>query len=332
MTVNADWCRHHPEDTGLTVHETAHVIQAYSSYNPVWLIEGIADYIRWVKFEPEQFHPRIDVRTATYHDSYQTSATFLAWCELHYDSCLVTKLSKAIRAGTYNSGLFQKYCGKDVDALWTEFTAAYQADPVNIITTPEAAADRPRALPLVTAGSSVPVDLSSAFNTVGIYRAGAAFPVTGGFDGGGAAYAAELLGPSLTWKNVRFNIGPAGASDVVTCHDSQIALPPGQHSSLWLLGAAVEGSQMAQKFTVTYTDGTQEDLTQNMSDWFQPQAFPGESRAVTMPHRAMADGTEDARTFSLYAYGFRLTNTKTVKSVSLPGNDNVKLLAITLAD
>ena len=55
MEVNSAWCRAHADDTGLTVHETAHVIQAYSSYNPVWLVEGIADYIRWVRFEPEHF-------------------------------------------------------------------------------------------------------------------------------------------------------------------------------------------------------------------------------------------------------------------------------------
>ena len=99
MEVNTAWCHAHPEDTGLTVHETAHVIQAFSSYNPVWLVEGIADYIRWVKFEPEHFHPRINVQKSTYHDSYQTTATFLGWCELHYDSALVTKLSKAVRFG-----------------------------------------------------------------------------------------------------------------------------------------------------------------------------------------------------------------------------------------
>ena len=81
MTVNTAWCKGHPDDTGLTVHETAHVIQAYPSYNPVWLIEGIADYVRWIRFEPQNYHPRINVQTATYHDSYRTTATFLAWCE-----------------------------------------------------------------------------------------------------------------------------------------------------------------------------------------------------------------------------------------------------------
>jgi hypothetical protein len=143
ITVNSKWCRAHPEDTGLTVHETAHVIQS-TPYDPVWMVEGIADYIRWIKFEPEHYRPRINTRTATYHDSYRTTATFLAWCELHYDSRLVTKLNQDIRFGTYSNDLFKRYCGKDVDTLWAEFVAAYQADPTHIITRPVAAADRPR--------------------------------------------------------------------------------------------------------------------------------------------------------------------------------------------
>lgn len=330
MTVNAQWCRQHPEDTGLTVHETAHVIQAYNSYNPVWLVEGIADYIRWVKFEPEHFHPRLNPQTATYHDSYQTTATFLGWCELHYDSGLVTKLSRAIRFGTYNQDLFAKNCGKDIDALWAEFVTAYRADPVNIITTPRAAADRPRLLPTVKAGTSVPVNLSPVFNTVGITRDGMKFPETGGMDGGGAAYSAALLGTARTVHGVSFTVGPAQAADAITCRGEAIPLPPGRYSSLWVLGTAVEGAQRAQPFIITYTDGTTAALSQNLSDWFQPQNFPGESRAVQMAYRNLGDGSKDTRPFSVYSYGFSLAGTKSVQSLTLPRNDNVKILAVSL--
>ena len=133
MAVNAKWCREHPEDTGLTVHEMSHAVQAYPTYDAGWLVEGIADYIRWVKFEPQHFHPRINVAKSTYHDSYQTTATFLGWCALHYDSCLPTKLNQALRAGTYNDRLFKQYCGKDVGDLWAEFVKSYQADPKDIL-------------------------------------------------------------------------------------------------------------------------------------------------------------------------------------------------------
>ena len=332
MTVNAKWCREHPNDTGLTVHETAHVIQAMASYDPVWLIEGTADYIRWVKFEPQNFHPRINVQRSTYHDAYQTSATFLAWCELHYDSCLVTKLNRAIRFGTYKNDLFKTYCGKDVDTLWTEFIAAYKADPINVITPPVAAADRPRSLPAVTAGTSVPVDLSPAFDTLGIAKDGSSFPATEGTDGGGAAYPADLLGASQTWKDVKFTLGPPNSLDIASCKGNVIAAPAGSYSSIWLLGTAVDGNKVAQTFTVTYADGTAQDLAQNVSDWFQPQGYPGENRAIKTAYRNMADGTKDPRPFFAYAYGFSLDAHKTVKSITLPDSPTVKILAITLAN
>jgi len=330
MTVNSAWCRQHPEDTGLTVHETAHVIQAYSSYNPVWLVEGIADYIRWVKFEPEHFHPRINVQKATYRDSYQTTATFLGWCEKHYDSRLVTKLSQNVRFGTYQNSLFKDDCGKDVDTLWSEFIADYQKDPATILTPAVAPADKPRVLPPVAPGSGVSADLSAAYNTLGITSDGKPFALTNGFDGGGTAYSAALLGRSVTWQGVPFQIGPPDALNTVSCRGQIITLPAGQYAALWLLGAAINGSQNGQTVTVAYTDGTKASFAQNFSDWYQPGRFSGESRAVKMKYRNTADAAKDPRTFYAYSYGFPLDSGKTVKSLTLPDNDNIKILASAL--
>lgn len=332
ITVNSQWSRRQPNDTGLIVHEAAHVIQAMSAYNPVWLVEGIADYIRWVKFEPQNHKPRINVATASYRDSYRTTGTFLGWCELRYDSTLVTKLNDAIRFGRYSDDLFKKYCGKDVDTLWSEFLAAYKADPANILTTPLAAADRPRALPTVKEGSSVPISLAAAFNATGLAQDGATFPTSGGFDTGGASYSATLLGTTQVWKGVRFDLGSANGPNIISCQGNVIPLPAGRHSSLWLLGAAIGGNQMAQSLTVTYTDGTSEKLVQNISDWYLPRSFPGESRAVKMAYRNMANGARDARTFYAYSYGFNLDPAKTVQSLTLPNNPYVKILAATLAN
>jgi len=331
MTVNTAWCDAHPDDTGLTVHETAHVVQAFASYDPVWLIEGEADYIRWVKFEPQNYKTRINPKTATYHDSYRTTASFLGWCENHYDNTLVTQLNRAVRIGAYNNGLFKQYCGKDVDTLWAEFIAAYQADPADILTPPMPAADRPRVLPIVAAGTSTTVDLSVAFNTVGISKDGTAVPASGGMDGEGSTYSADSLGTTQTWKNIKFSLGPGGASDTITAAGNVLPLPAGTFGSIWLLGTSVEGNAMAQTFTVTYTDGTTQDLAQNLSDWFQPQSFPGEGRAIKSPYRNMYDGSKDSRPFNIYAYGFSLNSAKTVKSITLPNSPNVKIMAITLA-
>jgi len=332
MTVNSKWCREHPDDTGLTVHETAHVVQSISASAPGWLIEGTADYIRWVKFEPEHFHPRINVNRATYHDAYQTSATFLGWCTLHYDSQIVTKLNDAARAGQYKNSLFHDYCGKDVDSLWAEFIAAYKADPAHILRGPTTPGMEPRALPSVQAGTSVPVDLSGFFNIRGIQADGAKTDSGGGFDGEGNTFPSAFVAGIKQSKNVSFTLGAAGSTDAIACHANTIPLPSGMHKSLWVLGSSIEGSHKDQTITVTYTDGTTKTYHQNFSDWYVPEAFPGESRAIRSEYRITGDGSRDSRTFFVYSYGFDLIPTKTVQSITLPNDEEIRVLAISLAD
>ncbi|HEY0076532.1 MAG TPA: basic secretory protein-like protein [Abditibacteriaceae bacterium] len=331
MEINSEWSRKQPNDTGLAVHEMAHVIQAMSAYNPVWLIEGIADYVRWVKFEPQNHRPRLNVQTASYRDSYRTTATFLAWCEMNYDSRLVTKLNHDVRFGNYKDELFKKYCGKDVNTLWAEFIEAYKKDPVNVITPPIALADRPRTLPQVAEGNATPVDLKAAFNGLGIVKDGAPFPIGSGFDEGGAAFSAQLLGATLKWNNVPFQFGVASENNLISCKGQTLPIAEGKYSSLWLLGAAVGGSQKGQEFLVTYTDGKTQTLAQHFSDWYLPRDFPGESRALKMDYRNMSNGARDPRSFYAYSYGFALDTNKTVQSLKLPDNPSIKILAVTLA-
>lgn len=331
MTVNVKWAREHPDDTGLTVHEMAHVVQAMSAYNPVWLIEGIADYVRWVRYEPQNFTYRIDL-TKSWNEPYRTSAAFLGWCEIHYDHLLVTHLNDDIRFGRYKDSLWKKYTGKDADTLWAEFLVQYKADPKSVLIPPMDPADRPRLLPPVTAGTSVSTVLTNSFNGTGIYRDGANFDVGSGFDDGGAAFPSDTFGSRVTWKDVRFDLGKGDAANIISSKGQQIALTRGKYASLWLLGAAVEGGQRAQEFVVNYSDGSKQVFTQNVSDWYAPQNFPGESRAVKAPYRNMGDGSKDPRTFYAYSYGFALDKTKEVASLTLPNNPNVKIMAITLAN
>lgn len=329
MEVNYAWARAHPEDTGLTVHEVAHVIQSSSS-GPSWLIEGIADYVRWVKWEPQNFTVRINPDKASYRDAYRTTAAFLAWCELNYDSRIVSKLNQDTRLGTYSDANWKRYTGKDVDTLWSEFLAAYKANPAGIIRAPVAPGDEPRATPVVVAGTTQAVDLKPYFSAIGITRDGANFGAEEGFDAGGAAFSGTLAGNAITAQNVRFSLGAAGEKNIVSAQKQEIALPQGKFSSLWLLGGAVEGGQRAQRFTVTYSDGTTQTLVQNLSDWYAPQEFVGENRALRMGYRNLTGGARDPRPFSLYSYGFALDATKTVRSLALPDNPNVKIAGVSL--
>lgn len=129
ITVNATWIKQHPDDFGMMIHELTHVIQAYpgGGNKPGWLVEGIADYIRWWRYEPESPRPRVNPETAKYTDSYRTTGAFLAWVAYKYDRGLVRKLDSALRERTYSPAIFEKSTGKNLDALWDEFKATLPA-------------------------------------------------------------------------------------------------------------------------------------------------------------------------------------------------------------
>ena len=151
------------------------------------------------------------------------------------------------------------------------------------------------------------VNLGGSFNLDGIVTDGTTFtPTTGAIDGGDAALSANLLGTSQTWNGTPFTIGAAGSDNVVSATGQTISLPAGQYTSLQFLALAVNGNQANQTFTVNYTDGTTQTFTQSLSDWFSPQNYPGESKAVTMAYRDLSNGTKDNRTFYVYGYSFSL--------------------------
>jgi hypothetical protein len=163
---------------------------------------------------------------------------------------------------------------------------------------------------------------------MGLVTDGATFFSTSGLDGGGRAYSANLLGTVETAGGAPFNFGPANAPGAVS--SSTIALPAGKFSTLKLLATGVNGNQTSQTFTVTYTDGTASTFTQSLSDWCTPQGYAGESKSIPMPYRDLSNGTRDTRAMTLYGYTFSLSSSKTLKSITLPNNHNVVVLAITL--
>jgi hypothetical protein len=180
-----------------------------------------------------------------------------------------------------------------------------------------------------TTGTGTQVDLSSEFNVDGIYQDGTTY-TTGGLDGQGYSYSANLLTASRVYNGTLLKFGAAGQPDAVGCSGQSVSLPQGQFSSLLLLGTAVGGNQASQTLTVTYTDGTSTKFVQSFSDWFTPQKFHGESEGVAMAYRDFDNGTKDQRTFNLYEYRLALNKAKTVKSITLPNNAKVLVLAATL--
>jgi hypothetical protein len=124
IEVSAKYALAHPKDLGMIVHEMVHVVQSYPTYDPVWLVEGIADYVRWFFYEPIASRPKPNPARATARDSYQTTGAFLYWASTHYDLNLVPKLSAAFQANQYKESMFKDLTGHTLDELNTMWLAS----------------------------------------------------------------------------------------------------------------------------------------------------------------------------------------------------------------
>jgi hypothetical protein len=136
----ANWFRRQLEGEakGAVVHELVHVVQNYGmarrtnpnpSRTPGWLVEGIADYIRWFLYEPETCGAEItgrNISRARYDGSYRISANFLNWVTETYDKDIVRKLNAAARQGNYSEGMWTKLTGHTVQELGDEWKASLE--------------------------------------------------------------------------------------------------------------------------------------------------------------------------------------------------------------
>ncbi len=179
----------------------------------------------------------------------------------------------------------------------------------------------------VILGPQVQVSLSAVDNVHGLVNNGT--PVSGGgIDGLGYAYSETLTGTSVTWAGATFSLGGSGSANAAS--SVTLALPAGSYSTVLLLGTGVRGNQPNQTFVVTYTDGTSASFVQSLSDWHTPQHYAGESTVLTMAYRVASTGATQAGAFYLYGYSLAINSTKSVKSITLPNNRNVVVLAVDL--
>jgi hypothetical protein len=124
-------------DEGAIVHEMVHVVQQYGRARrtnpnaerpPGWLVEGIPDYIRWYKYEPQTKGAemrRSQLVKARFDGSYRISANFLNFVTTKYQKPdLFVTLNAALRQGKYQTDMWKALTGKTVDELNDEWKAA----------------------------------------------------------------------------------------------------------------------------------------------------------------------------------------------------------------
>ena len=114
------------EAAGAVVHELVHVVQQYGRARggerpPGWLVEGLADYIRWFLYEPENLRPRVNPDRAHYTDSYRTTAAFLNYLVGKSGEECIAKFNAAMREGKYSEDLWKEYTGSTVDEGWKQY-------------------------------------------------------------------------------------------------------------------------------------------------------------------------------------------------------------------
>ncbi len=187
-----------------------------------------------------------------------------------------------------------------------------------------------------------------------------------GFDGHGNALPAEMLPPQITFHDVRFQLGPAktGVSNAIAADGQTIQLPPGHYNRVYLLAASAAGDQQAAFQVGDHrTDlniqnwggfiGQWDDRRWIAKDVTVPARGPRPARTrhddyaemtgITPGYIKRADlawycshhhdktGKNIAYGYS-YLFGYRLDLPSGARTITLPHNRDIRVLAISVAE
>lgn len=100
------------------IHEMVHIIQGYRN-GPGWLVEGIADYVRYYIYEPNRA-PSKPGPSNNYTDGYGVTAYFLNYIVTRVRNDMVFVTNKNMREGKYVDSVWQDLTGKQLNTLWAD--------------------------------------------------------------------------------------------------------------------------------------------------------------------------------------------------------------------
>lgn len=192
---------------------------------------------------------------------------------------------------------------------------------------------------------------------------------SGGFDSENRSLPAEILPSEIAYGGIRFTLADAGKPNALTTHGQTITFPDGKYNRVYLLAASAKSDQKATfRIGDNPVDLTIQDWSGFIGQWDNrlwnkkqeivplrpgaPGPLPGAApRTRTVmefagltpgfikrapvawfaSHRHTADGQNDYYAYSyLYAYAIDVPNN--ARTLTLPENGNVRILAITVAD
>ncbi len=176
----------------------------------------------------------------------------------------------------------------------------------------------------------------------------------GGFDGEGNALPAEMLPAEITFNAVEFHLAPAktGMPNAIAAKGQTINLPAGSSNRLYLLAASYGGDQKA-----TFKVG-EENVELNIEDWggfigqwddrqwsskdtsqddygdmlgVKPGFIKRADLAWYCSHHHDAAGENVPYRYS-YLFAYQIDIPVGAHSITLPKNEKVRILAISVAD
>ena len=187
----------------------------------------------------------------------------------------------------------------------------------------------------------------------------------------GKALPAELLPREISFGSIRFNLAVAGKPNAVVAHGQTIALPAGNYNRVYLLAAAANGDQKATfrvgekaiELTIQEWTGfigqwddriwkaTEEPIPQRPGAPAPPPGTPPRTRtnpygemiglrpgfikradiAWFSSQRRAADGGAEPYAYS-YLFAYAIDLPAGARTIVLPDNDRIRLLALTVAN
>ncbi len=190
---------------------------------------------------------------------------------------------------------------------------------------------------------------------------------TGGFDGKGNALPAEMLPSEITFNAVQFHLAPAktGVPNAIAANAQHIDLPTGRYNRVYILAASDDGDQKAtfqagDKGTELNVEdwggfiGQWDDRQWIAKDVSVPARRPGRpartehddyaemtgikpgyikraSLAWYCSHHHNAAGENVPYAYS-YLFGYGIDLPAGAKTITLPRNDKIRILAISVAE
>jgi len=175
----------------------------------------------------------------------------------------------------------------------------------------------------------------------------------GGFDAQGRALPAEMLPGEIAYSGLHFQLAPAetGKPNAIVAHGQTIALPSGNFNRLYLLAASADGDQRASfRIGENQTELTIQDWSGHIGQWddrtwskppdgdsygdyagLTPGFIKRAPVAWFASHRHTPEGANEAYAYS-YLFVYSIDVPAGAKTVLLPDNDKIRILAMTVAD